>query len=130
MLFRSLYLAWVGPAIALGVGLSSGSTSFRAERLRYYCVLLGVIVASALCGWRTAVWSSPVRLWQEAVRSAPQSSRAWNNLGMAHLADNNTESARAAFREALRLEPSNTQTQFNLELTGLFSPAKNEEERK
>ena len=125
-----LYLAWVGPAIALGVGLSSGSTSFRAERLRYYCVLLGVVVASALCGWRATVWSDPVYLWREAVRSAPQSNRAWNNLGMAHLADDNVELARASFLEALRLEPTNTLTQFNLELTGLFYPAKNEEERK
>ena len=120
-----LYLAWVAPAIALGAGLASWlAKPSSVVRMRYYCVVFGVVAASALCAWRTAVWTHPVRLWQEAVRSAPQSSRAWNNFGMAHLAQDNVELARASFREALRLEPSNTQTQFNLELTGLFNPAR------
>jgi protein O-mannosyl-transferase len=118
-----LYLAWVGPAIAIGAGLGRWLARPRGGvPMRYYCVGLGVVAATALCAWRTAVWSHPVRLWQEAVRSAPQSSRAWNNLGMAHLADDHVELARYSFREALRLEPTNTQTQFNLELTGLFNP--------
>lgn len=125
-----LYLAWVGPAIAFGAGLASWLANPRSlMRMRYYCVVFGVVAASALCAWRTAVWSHPVRLWQEAVRSAPQSSRAWNNLGMAHLADDHVELARYSFREALRLEPTNTQTQFNLELTGLFNPARKREEK-
>ena len=125
-----LYLAWVGPAIALGAGGGRWLATFNSVRMRYYCILMCVFAATALCAWRVAVWSNPVRLWQEAVRSAPHSSRAWNNLGMAHLADDNVEFARAAFREALRLEPTNVQSQFNLELTGLFNPAKNLEGEK
>jgi protein O-mannosyl-transferase len=118
-----LYLAWVGPAIAIGAGLGRWLAGPRdGVPLRYYCVGLGVVAATALCAWRTAVWSHPVRLWQEAVRSAPLSSRAWNNLGMAYLEHDKVELAQASFREALRLEPTNAQTQSNLELTGLFNP--------
>ncbi len=125
-----LCLAWVGPAIALGAGAGRWFATFNGLRMRYYCILFGVIALSALCAWRAAVWSNPVRLWQEALRNVPHSSRAWNNLGMAHLADDNVEFARASFREALRLEPTNAQSQFNLELTGLFNPARNLEDKK
>lgn len=111
-----LYLAFVGPAIAFG--------SYAANWLRHpRCMLLirpvmavALLAAIGLCTWRTYVWSDPVRLWQEAVVHAPASSRAWTNLGMAHLEANRHAPAQQAFRTALALDPANTRVMLNLEM--------------
>lgn len=117
----SLYLAWVGPSLALGAALGHWLTQPRPARaMRYYFATIGISILLGCCQWRTMMWGDPVRLWQEAVAAAPQSSRAWNNLGMAHLAKNNVKSAKRSFRQALQLDPDNWQAQFNLDMTGLF----------
>ena len=125
-----LYLAWVGPAIAFGAAAGRWLSTFHGSLMRYYCVLCSVAVVSVFCAWRVAVWSNPIRLWQEAVRNVPESNRAWNNLGMAHLTQGNIALARASFREAMHLAPANSRSQFNLELTELFDPANNLKDEK
>lgn len=99
---RALYLAWVGPALALGAAFAAPSARWKAWALA--ALLLGS--SGILCFRRAALWSEPVALWTEAVTKAPSSARAWNNLGASHLAKGNRREAVVAFRRALRLNPA------------------------
>ena len=116
----SLYLAWVGPSLALGLGFGRWSQRARfAARPFRACLAAVLLVMSLGCTWRAIVWGDPVRLWREAVAEVPHSSRAWNNLGMAYMGRSARASARAAFEHALRLEPSNVRAALNLSLLDL-----------
>jgi Flp pilus assembly protein TadD len=76
-----------------------------------------VLLALGLaCAWRTLVWGDGVRLWREAVQEVPRSSRAWNNLGMAYVARHDSAAARAAFEQALRIDPRYAKALGNLNL--------------
>lgn len=108
----SLYLAWAGPSIALAVGCREWFASGR----RRVAVGLVTIVLSLTCAWRTVVWGDPVRLWREAVATAPMSARTWNNLGQAYMAKAHPKEAKRAFQMALKLEPGNVRALRNLDL--------------
>lgn len=116
---RSLYLAWVGPALALGAGLEQLSQKRSSPLGRGLCAV-GALVAIGLCQWRVGVWRHPERLWYEATRSNPTSSRAWNNLGRALAAQGNGREAEQALREALQLDPRNAEARRNLDLLPLL----------
>lgn len=111
----SLYLAAIGPAIALGLAWERLVSSWRAERSRVVLATLAAL-GIGLCMWRVHVWSDPVRLWQEATVQAPHSSRAWANLGIAHLQADEPVLARLALLQAQRLEPANVEVMLNLEM--------------
>jgi hypothetical protein len=107
---KPLYLAWFGPALALGAGAHGWLALAEARRLRGWVAAAFVGVLCALAGasnWRAALWRDPVRLWRDATAKAPDKSRCWNNLGMAQLAAGADAEALAAFRRALALDPAN-----------------------
>ncbi|MBM3395302.1 MAG: hypothetical protein FJY37_11820 [Betaproteobacteria bacterium] len=79
-----LYLCWAGPCIAFAMYLSNRVP--RANHWTRVICLGALLMLAVLCGQRAAIWGDPLRLWHEATQSAPASARAWNNLGMAHLA--------------------------------------------
>ena len=114
---KPLYLAWVGPSIALGSAatvLLSVAANRAARR-----VFLGVagLLLCALVGasiWRASLWRDPVALWTDAVTKAPHKSRCWNNLGMANLAAHREPEAIAAFERAVLLDPANKYAAMNL----------------
>jgi protein O-mannosyl-transferase len=116
----ALYLAWIGPSIAIGAGLATG---LRGVVVARSTVALAIVFAGAvaLCNWRASVWRDPVALWQEAVADCPASARAWTNLGIAQLAAGHSHAAHASLRAALDLEPNNTQAMFNLEVLAALS---------
>lgn len=114
-----LYLASIGPAI--GVGAAAAAWLNESHVKRAVCAT-AMLAAIGLCMWRTCVWSDPIRLWQEAVTRTPASARAWTNLGMAHFTADQTQSAQAALRTALRLDPSNSRAMFNLEIIAALNP--------
>ncbi len=125
---RSLYLAWVGPALALGAGVAA---LFRLATARHVprAALLGAAAllalgAAVVCARRVAVWSDSRALWREATERAPASTRAWNNLGMAHWEHDDPAPARAAFRRVLALAPGDARARQNLFALALadFSP--------
>lgn len=115
----SLYLAAIGPAIALG---RYAAHWLRGASWRALPATCAGVACLALCIWRTAVWTSPVALWQEATARVPQSSRAWINLGMAQMTRGNAHAARDAFRHSLVLDPANTLALFNLETLAALTP--------
>jgi hypothetical protein len=114
---KPLYLAWVGPSLAIGSAVPAllGIIANRAARR----VLLGAasVVLCALIGasiWRASLWRDPVALWTDAVAKAPYKSRCWNNLGMANLAAHRKAEAIAAFQRAVLLDPANEYASLNL----------------
>lgn len=109
-----LYLALIGPSVAFGCHASRW-----VERPRFvrHTLVAATIAAIGLCAWRTTVWADPVALWREATASAPDSTRAWINLGMAHLNASDYAPAHAAFHKALELDPTNVRAMLNIEMT-------------
>jgi protein O-mannosyl-transferase len=111
---KPLYLAWLGPSAVFGIAASRWLPVAPAYWRRRVALGLLFGVFGALCVQRTAVWSDPERLWSDAVAKSPDSSRAWNNLGMARLEHDRLPAARDAFRQAIRLDPVNARAQVNL----------------
>jgi hypothetical protein len=123
---RPLYLAWLGPALALGAGaqwLIARAESQRARRgATAACVgLLCALAAGA--SWRAALWRDPVRLWLDATAKAPGKSRCWNNLGQAQLGAGRDADALSSFRHAVRLDPTNALALQNLRVTAALCGA-------
>lgn len=110
---RQLYLALIGPALALGVVLARVARAWRAAALTVVAVVLGV--ATAL---RNLDYASDLALWQATVRASPAKSRAWNNLGWAHQQSGDAAQARAAYARALALDPANFRARANLDALG------------
>jgi len=114
---KPLYLAWVGPAIAIGYGAIRLHERTASQTVRRNALALGVVLLGAgacACAWRVAIWSDPTTLWLDATAKAPQKSRCWSNLGMAHFVAGRYLDAQDAFIEALRRDPLNRQAEANL----------------
>jgi tetratricopeptide (TPR) repeat protein len=109
---RALYLAWVGPALALGDAFARARR--RSPRLALAGAGLLLALGAAATFARVRVWSDQRALWADAVEKAPASARAWNNLGMAHLSHDEYERARRAFERALAIDPSHSRARENL----------------
>jgi len=114
---KPLYLAWVGPAIAIGYGASMLLARQRTRTQRWSAI---APAAALLClcavasAWRVSVWSDPTRLWLDATRKAPGKPRCWNNLGMAYFSAGRDVEAMRAFQTALLLDPANKLAAENL----------------
>jgi protein O-mannosyl-transferase len=123
---KPLYLAWVGVAL-LGGSLLAGAF----ERLRRLPGARLVLAAALGCfalgagvsvGQRVETWADPVRLWGDATRKAPGSSRAWNNLGNA-LAARSPDQALFALRRSLAIDPFNRHALANLDRLEALCPS-------
>lgn len=113
---KPLYLAWVGSALLAGAMWGWVATAVEAPRHRHalagaLAVMLGI--AAVVCVSRIRVWSDDRLLWTEALKQNPTSSRAWNNVGLAWIADQ-PELAASAFVKALELDPNNETAAENL----------------
>jgi hypothetical protein len=100
---KPLYLAW------LAVALLAGALAKRAGQNPVAIAAFSVALVSGaiFSAQRVEIWQNPVKLWTEAVSTAPQSARAWNNLGVARLEAGNLAGAEAALTQALVLDPRN-----------------------
>ena len=121
---RSLHLAWVGPAIALGTLLAwvlRSAARPTARALAAAALLAVVVLAGREVRARIHVWSDPRALWTEAVTRAPGSARAWNNLGLV-LLEQEPRAATAALRRAVALSPADPQLLSTLLLMESLCP--------
>ena len=120
---KPLYLAWIGPAIALGAGARALWAPGVGARARGW---IGAGAAALLCAglagclWRASLWRDPAALWLDATAKAPNKSRCWNNLGTAQLVAGRDGEAFSAFERALRLDPANEYARSNLQLARLL----------
>jgi len=107
----------VGPALFLGGGLAWGWSRLAGQfPLRWVAgAAIGALVVLAIAEVRerVATWRTPQALWADAVRKAPQSSRAWNNLASALRTESLGEALQAA-RRSVALDPSNSVALANL----------------
>jgi len=112
-----MYLPTVGLA-GLAVTLVSGYARNRRcaiPALVSAAMIIGLLATSTVA--RVAVWRTPLSLAEDAVRSAPSSSRAWSRLGLAHLRNREVDLAERDFRHALELDPDNV---WALEYVGVI----------
>lgn len=112
------YLSGVGLVILLGWTMekmisASQSIQGRAWGLRQVTRTGVIMVVSSililyagLTLQRNTVWKDEVMLWSDAVSTAPNSERAWTNLGLAHLANKDRKRAQEAFQKALSINPN------------------------
>src|SRR5262245_40308263 len=106
---RYIYLAMLGPALALAWGLAQ----VRQRWLAVSCVVvLGVLgIRSA---WQTSYWHDTMSLFKHELRVNSESSIAHNILGIVLANQNRLPEATRYYTEALRLEPRNTEAYNNL----------------
>jgi hypothetical protein len=113
---KPLYLAWIGPSIAIGITLSRWIAEPRIRKFALTMCVVLICFLAATSMQRASLWRDPVLLWQDATNKAPNKSRCWNNLGMAYLNAKRDRGAVAAFENAIRLDPQNDFAIGNLQL--------------
>ncbi len=106
------------PMLAFAVFLSSVLTRLPWQKLVTTAVLALFAIVTVQRG---TVWSSDVKLWEDATAKAPHKARAWFNLGGALLATD-PEKAKAAFGRALELQPVYPEIYYDL---GMIEQANN-----
>ncbi len=121
---RQLYLAIIGPAWLLGVGLARLQQIFGSVRLRLalgaLCILMGVATMV-----RNRVYADEIVFWQDVTAKSVGNPRAHNNLGIALAHRCRDAEAREQFKRALRIDPDYFLASGNLamlEQGGLADP--------
>jgi tetratricopeptide (TPR) repeat protein len=106
---RYVYLAMLGPALALAWGLTRPK-----KKLTVICVtfLLGFFLMRSV--WQIPLWHDTVTFFESALRVNPNSFLAHNNLGFALAEQGQDVAAMNHFNEALRLESELPITHLNL----------------
>lgn len=109
---RQLYLAGVGPFIALAIEFER----LRARARRWVrAATIAVLVGFAgLTASRNLDYITEVRLWEQTARVSPRKARALNNLGFAYSASGCRLKAETAYRQALALDPGYARARENL----------------
>jgi len=113
------YLASCGVFMAFG---SVAAAAFPLQRpltnVRFgsWCGGIALLLALflVLTVQRNRVWSDPVTLWQDAVRSAPQSWFPRYGAGDAYRTEGNLVAAAAAYEAAIALYPGHLQVYIDL----------------
>jgi protein O-mannosyl-transferase len=108
---RHLYLALLGPAVVVALGLRALVSVRAASAL----LIVGATVMALATANRIADYRSESALWESTLRLSPNKARAWNNLGYAYLVEGRPERAVKALRRALELDPDFMRARINLE---------------
>jgi protein O-mannosyl-transferase len=111
---RQLYLAMIGPALIIAVPLAR-LHAHRASAGGAAIALLLLVLAFATI-MRNRDYRSEVALWERTSEASPMRPRVWNNLGYARQQAGDVQGAKLAYREALRLDPTQWRARNNLDL--------------
>lgn len=108
---RQLYLASWPLFLALTTELTLWlrPRPFRLAMAALVVTYVGLTVA------RNQVYVNEITLWEDTIAKSPHKARVHNNLGYAYLLADRREEARREFATALRIDPQQIQSRFNLE---------------
>ena len=113
---RYVYLALLGPALALACGLEEAGRRLPVHALRGVGAACACVLA--LLGMRTASqvesWQGSFTLFTQALTVNPNSFFVRNNLGNAYVEIGDWEAAITEFRAASALRPDEAKPRFNL----------------
>ena len=109
-----LYLPSIGFFLVVARWFSVG---LRNSRARLAC-LAGIAALLAFYAVLTvrqnATWFEPLSFYQRTLRYAPDSSRAYGNLGMIYSHNGDNEKALELYNKAIELDPKNFKAHYNL----------------
>ncbi len=112
--FQYLAAAMLLPAMAAGITLAAGRLP-GAARAMVGTAAFGAVAVLGVLTWRqTAMYSDLGTLWQTTIARNPGCWMAYNNLGVALMADGQTDEAIAHYRRAEELEPGFAGVHSNL----------------
>jgi hypothetical protein len=113
---RQLYLALIGPALLVAVGLWNSLA--RPQAVAATCAL--VLILGGATARRNLDYRSESALWETTTHTSPMKARVWNNLGYAAQLAGDTMTACSAYHHALWLDPETPKARANL---ALLSPS-------
>lgn len=106
---RHLYLPGIGLCWLAGYFLAQrGGWPIRGAT----ALLIAALVVGTLA--RNTVYSSEIAFWKDVTEKAPHNARAHNNLGYAYAQAGRRDEARAAYRQAVTLDPQSLRARANL----------------
>lgn len=108
---RYMYLAMLGPAVALGYLLSNVDLTRLKTAAPLVLVLAGL---ATLAFVQVGYWSNTNTLMTQALRVNPRSDVAYNNLGISLAQHGHLGKAKIDFTTAMRLNPNNYEAPSNL----------------
>jgi tetratricopeptide (TPR) repeat protein len=115
---RYLYLPSAGFVIAAAIVLRIVYRKRIFKGVTVPILLSGLALVVFLFGLQTVmrnhVWKSDFSLWTDTIRRSPDSSQAYNNLGIALDEKGQLNEAIACFQQALRLNPNHAKAHNNL----------------
>lgn len=115
---RQLYLAIIGPAWLLGIGLARVSDGITrhlpAGDLGAIALLALTLTTGTLL--RNRVYATELAFWQDVAAKSPLNARAANNLGIAHALACQPLAARAEFARAAAIDPQDPRAAINAQL--------------
>jgi tetratricopeptide (TPR) repeat protein len=81
----------------------------------FLTILITVICAAGIrSAWRCLDWRTAIGFYEQLLPNAPKSYRVLNNLGMAYAEHNMIEKAKATYRKAIALDPTNAVSYHNI----------------
>jgi len=98
------YLPNAGICLAAGWFFASTLPSMTKSRVGTWSAALILVILSVLTWRQNSLWRSPVDLWSENARLAPDKYRVWDSLAQTLLDAGRNQEAAQALNEAMRLE--------------------------
>ncbi len=118
-----LYLPSIGFFLIMAKAISIGATLPRRQAggcpplLKILTIIFTVglfAFYSYLTIKQNTYWQDPIHFYERTLKYAPDSSRAYNNLGANYNAVNQKEKAVTAYQRAIDITPKNTDAYYNL----------------
>ena len=117
---RQLYLAIIGPAWLLGLGLARLPRVAAPLPGRESAAMLPLALLLATGTLlRNRVYQDERTFWQDVVAKSPHNARAANNLGMAYALACEPLAARAEFERAAKINPDDPRPSINAQLLSM-----------
>jgi protein O-mannosyl-transferase len=98
------YLPNAGACLAIGWFFTSTLPALVKGKAAAWAAVSVLAILSVLTWRQNSLWRSPVGLWSENARLAPEKYRVWDSLAQALLDAGRSQEAAQALNEAMRLE--------------------------